>query len=196
MPSLIESRSPINVGWFYYSNHGGNLLLTWLCSLVHHLQYGTCWIFLCVFHNSPWILFVWNINAPDIKVWVAQLCPILCDRMDCGPPGSTVHGILQARILEWYPFPSPGDLPDPEIKPGTLHCRQFLYHMSHQGRSSRSKTSLLGERCTSLKVCRGTINCKIQQPLEVQLVRKGWLQNVGLDTYHLFSLPWGQLPLG
>ena len=68
MPSLIESRSPINVGWFYYSNHGGNLLLTWLCSLVHHLQYGTCWNFLCVFHNSPWILFVWNINAPDIKV--------------------------------------------------------------------------------------------------------------------------------
>ena len=32
---------------------------------------------------------------------VAQLCPTLCDPMDCGPPGSSVHGILQARILEW-----------------------------------------------------------------------------------------------
>ena len=32
---------------------------------------------------------------------VAQLCPILCDSMDCSPPGSSVHGILQARILEW-----------------------------------------------------------------------------------------------
>ena len=33
------------------------------------------------------------------------------------PPGSPVHGIFQARILEWLPFPSPGDLPNPGIKP-------------------------------------------------------------------------------
>ena len=32
---------------------------------------------------------------------VAQLCPTLCDRMDCNPPGSSVHEIFQARILEW-----------------------------------------------------------------------------------------------
>ena len=32
---------------------------------------------------------------------VAQSCPTLCDPMDYSPPGSTVHGILQARILEW-----------------------------------------------------------------------------------------------
>ena len=31
--------------------------------------------------------------------------------MDCSPPGSSVHGILQTRILEWVAFPSPGDLP-------------------------------------------------------------------------------------
>ena len=31
----------------------------------------------------------------------AQLCPILCDPMDCSPPGSSVHKILQARVLEW-----------------------------------------------------------------------------------------------
>ena len=36
-----------------------------------------------------------------IKVLVAQLCLTLCDTMDCNPPGSSVHGILQARILEW-----------------------------------------------------------------------------------------------
>ena len=35
-----------------------------------------------------------------------QLCPILCNRMDCGPPGSSVHRILQARILEWVAMPS------------------------------------------------------------------------------------------
>ena len=32
---------------------------------------------------------------------VAQLCPTLCNPVDCSPPGSSVHGILQARILEW-----------------------------------------------------------------------------------------------
>ena len=34
-----------------------------------------------------------------VKVLVTQLCPTLCDPMDCSPPGSSAHGILQARIL-------------------------------------------------------------------------------------------------
>ena len=38
--------------------------------------------------------------------------------MDCSLPGSSVQGILQAVILEWVPFSSPGDLPDPGIEPG------------------------------------------------------------------------------
>jgi len=37
--------------------------------------------------------------------------------MDCSLPGSSVHGILQAIILEWVPFPSPGHLPNPGIEP-------------------------------------------------------------------------------
>ena len=37
----------------------------------------------------------------SLKVLVTQLCPILCDPMDCSLPGSSVHGILQARILKW-----------------------------------------------------------------------------------------------
>ena len=36
---------------------------------------------------------------------VAQLCPTLCDPMDCRLPGSSGHGILQARILEWVAIP-------------------------------------------------------------------------------------------
>ena len=43
---------------------------------------------------------------------VAQSCLTLCDPVDY-----TVRGILQARMLEWVPFPSPGDLPNPGIKP-------------------------------------------------------------------------------
>ena len=48
---------------------------------------------------------------------VTQSCPTLCDPMDCSLPGCSVHGILQARILEWLPFPPPGDLSDPGIEP-------------------------------------------------------------------------------
>ena len=35
------------------------------------------------------------------KSEVAQLCPTLSDPMDCNPPGSSIHGIFQARVLEW-----------------------------------------------------------------------------------------------
>ena len=46
-----------------------------------------------------------------------QSCPTLCDPMHCSLPGFSVHGILQARILEWVPFLPPGDLPDPGMEP-------------------------------------------------------------------------------
>ena len=41
-----------------------------------------------------------------VKVLTAQLCPTLCDPMDCSPPSSSVFGILQPRILEWVAMPS------------------------------------------------------------------------------------------
>ena len=41
-----------------------------------------------------------------VKVLIAQLCLTLCHPMDCSPPCSSVHGILQARILEWVAMPS------------------------------------------------------------------------------------------
>ena len=46
-----------------------------------------------------------------------QSCPTLCDPLDCNPPGFSVHWILQARILKWIAFPTPGDLTDPGIEP-------------------------------------------------------------------------------
>ena len=45
-----------------------------------------------------------------------QSCLTLCNPMNCSPSGSSVHGILQARIQSGLPFPSPGDLPNPGIK--------------------------------------------------------------------------------
>ena len=40
---------------------------------------------------------------------VAQSCPTLCDPVDCRPPGSSVHAVLQARRLEWVAMPSSGE---------------------------------------------------------------------------------------
>ena len=52
-------------------------------------------------------------------VLITQSCPTLYNPMDCSPPDSSVHGVLQARILEWEPFPSPGELPNPGVEPGS-----------------------------------------------------------------------------
>ena len=46
-----------------------------------------------------------------------QSCPTLCDSIVCSLPGSSVHGILQPRTLEWVAAPFSMDLPDPGIKP-------------------------------------------------------------------------------
>ena len=47
-------------------------------------------------------------------------CIRLWDTMDCSRPGSSVHGILQARILEWLSCPPPGDSPHPGTQPESL----------------------------------------------------------------------------
>jgi len=60
----------------------------------------------------------WSTSLRQIvKVLVAQWHLTLCDPMVCRLPGSSVHGILQTRYWSGLPFPSPGDLPDPGIKP-------------------------------------------------------------------------------
>ena len=46
-----------------------------------------------------------SISERKVTVLVAQSCPTFCNSMDWGPPGSSVRGILQARILEWVAMP-------------------------------------------------------------------------------------------
>jgi len=66
------------------------------------------------------------------KVLVAQSCPTLWEPMDCSLPGSSVHGIFWARILGWIAISfSRGIFPTQGLN--LLHCRQVLYHLSHQG---------------------------------------------------------------
>ena len=74
----------------------------------------------CIVSNSK--TYASNIS-PLTWTWkkeseVAQSCPSLCDPVDCSPPGSSVHGILQARILEWVAISfSRGPSQNPGIKP-------------------------------------------------------------------------------
>ena len=107
--------------------------------------YGICGIYgICAVckNLSPstqickkWILFLCPIGLvafafmrKRVRVLVARLCPTLCDSMDCSLLGSSVHGILQARILE---LGSHSLLQGLNL--GVLCCRQILYHLSHQG---------------------------------------------------------------
>ena len=69
-----------------------------------------------------------------VCVLVAQSCLTLCNTMDCSPPGSSVHGILQAGILEWVAIPFSRGSPQPRegSNPGLLHSRQIVDRRSHQ----------------------------------------------------------------
>ena len=78
-----------------------------------------------------------------------QSCWTLCDPMDCSPPGSSVHEILQARILEGVAFPFSRESSQPMDQPwGLLLCRQILDLLSHQGGPLLS----LGQRLVSTNV--------------------------------------------
>ena len=76
----------------------------------------------------------------EVKSKSVSCIQTLCNPLDCSPPGSSVHGILQARILEWMDchsllqriFPVQG------LNPGLLHCRLIPYHLSHQGSPTKA----------------------------------------------------------
>ena len=69
------------------------------------------------------------VQLSHLCVLVAQLCPILRNPTACSPPGSSVHGISQARILEWIAISFSKGYPGPR----SLNWRQSLYWLSHQG---------------------------------------------------------------
>ena len=72
------------------------------------------------------------------KTKVAESCPTLCAPMDY-----TVHGILQARILEWVAFPSPGDLPNPGIKPRSPSLQADSLPAEPQGKPKNTRVDSL-----------------------------------------------------
>ena len=69
-----------------------------------------------------------------VCVKVAQSCPTICDPIDCSLPGSSVHGILQVRILEWVAIPFPGGPSQPRDHTQDSHIASRLFtFLSYQG---------------------------------------------------------------
>ena len=88
-------ENPMDRGSWWATVHGVTKNQTWPSYWAHthsHLRKNFSFL-----KNS-------SICAP-VKVLVAQSCPTPCNPIDCSPPGSSVHGILQARILEWVVIP-------------------------------------------------------------------------------------------
>ena len=85
-------------------------------------------------HTIQAVLPMVNRNLCCVLCLVAQSCLILCDPMDCSPPGSSIHGDSPGRntgvcchaFLQGI-FPTKGS------NPGLPHCKRVLYHLSHQG---------------------------------------------------------------
>ena len=97
-----------------------------------------------------WVIIVPGLGGKKLLlafiIWkseVAQSCPTLCNPMDCSLPGSSVHGIFQARVLEWVVISfSRGSFPTQGSKPGLPQYWQTLYRLSHQGSPYYLETSL------------------------------------------------------
>jgi len=85
------------------------------------------------------LLLLFSVEPKGKKLRVsAQSCLTLCDPMDCRPSGSSVHGFSRQEYWSGLPFPPPGDLPDPGIKPASPTLQEDSLLLSHWGSPARS----------------------------------------------------------
>ena len=121
-----------------------------------------------------------------VKVLAAQSCLTLCDPKDCSPPGFSVHGILQARILEWVACYSllQGIFPIQESNPcllSLLHCKQILYHLSY--REAQEESSWLSNKsgCFGIPAPSRHLSSLSVSICEVELMSPPLRKAVGVD---------------
>ena len=99
--------------------------------------------------------------------WKWKLRPTLCDPMDY-----TVHGILQARIVEWVAFPfSRGSSQTQGLNSGLQYCRQILYQLSYQGSPHGCKLWYNWPRFSKTKIsfCRHSLHRYLPPPFLVTI---------------------------
>ena len=82
-----------------------------------------------------------------------QLCPTLCDPTDCSPPSSSVHEILQARILAWAAITSFRASPDPGIEPRSPALKADPLQPSHWGSPSPLTYELVSCELSKMRIC-------------------------------------------
>ena len=82
-----------------------------------------------------WCLGNFKVNSES-----AQSCLTLCDPVDCSLPGSSLHGILQARILEWVAISFSRGLPDSGIKPGSPALQADALTSEPPGKTKKVKS--------------------------------------------------------
>ena len=138
-------------------------------------------------HDGATELNYVNLNTHmKVKVLVTQSCLTLCDLMDCSPPGSSVHGILQARILEWVAVSSsrgssrPGD----RICVSYVSCvgRWVFYHKRHLGSESE-----VAQLCPTLAT---PWTPAYQAPPSMGFSRQKYRSGVPLPSPSLYSRLW------
>ena len=91
-----------------------------------------CIILYCFLNCTAYPFIITKTPGQEMGIWgrvsyllcicakLLQSCLTLCDPVDCSLPGFSIHGIIQARILEWVAMPFSKDLPNPGIEPASL----------------------------------------------------------------------------
>ena len=119
----LKGERIIEYYWYWFRKtvlNGLSVSLTEQLVTLHSCLKSACIFLASVCSNTGFTIYILNIKLSEVKLkdgvsggagWgqykqghkskVTQSCPTLCNPMDCSPPGSSVHGILQARILEW-----------------------------------------------------------------------------------------------
>ena len=94
----------------------------------------------------------WLLAGVVCNAQLLQSCPSLCDPRDCGPPGSSVHGILQARILEWAAVPFSMGSSQPRDRthiPAAPALQEDSILLSHQGNPLNRRGLFISESSDS-----------------------------------------------
>ena len=129
-PSARVTSNPLAISGFAYSGHYIQMesYNTWVLCLTYFTQ-NVFKVHLCGSIHQYFINFycqiivqVWIYHAMfESESEVRQLCPTLCNPMDCSLPGSSIHGIFQARVLEWVAMPFSRGSSRPRVRTQVSH---------------------------------------------------------------------------